>query len=49
MAVINTGLLTKGLRSEFFNRFERTPTYYQDLSTRITSNSESTVSEEGCR
>jgi phage major head subunit gpT-like protein len=41
MAVINTGLLTKGLRSEFFNRFERTPTYYQDLSTRITSNSDS--------
>jgi phage major head subunit gpT-like protein len=41
MAVINTGLLTKGLRSEFFNRFERRPTHYQDLSTRITSNSDS--------
>jgi len=40
MAVINTGLLTKGLRSEFFNRFEKTPTYYQDLATRIASNSD---------
>ena len=40
MAVINTGLLTKGLRSEFFNRFQVTPTYYQDLATRIASNSD---------
>ena len=40
MAVINTGLLTKGLRSEFFNRFDATPTYYQDLATRIVSNSD---------
>ncbi len=37
MAVINTGLLTKGLRSEFFNRFEGTPTHYQDLATRVVS------------
>lgn len=37
MAVINTGLLTKGLRSEFFDRLENTKTYYQDLSTRIAS------------
>ncbi|MHC4611104.1 MAG: Mu-like prophage major head subunit gpT family protein [Planctomycetota bacterium] len=37
MAVINTGLLTKGLRSEFFNRFGNTPTYYRDLATRIVS------------
>lgn len=37
MAVINTGLLTKGLRSEFFNRFEGTPTFFQDLATRIPS------------
>lgn len=37
MAVINTGLLTKGLRSEFFERFRSTPTYYQDLATRIVS------------
>ena len=41
MAVINTGLLTKGLRSEFFNRFEGTPSYYGDLATRIVSNSDS--------
>ena len=40
MAVINTGLLTKGLRSEFFNRFEGTPSYYRDLATRIVSNSD---------
>ena len=37
MAVINTGLLTKGLRSEFFNRINATPTHFQDLSTRIVS------------
>ena len=37
MAVINTGLLTKGLRSEFFNRFENTPTHFQELATRIPS------------
>jgi len=40
LAVINTGLLTKGLRSEFLNRFEATTTYFQDLSTRIPSNSD---------
>jgi len=40
MTVINTGLLTKGLRSEFFNRFEATPVYYQDLSTRVVSSSD---------
>lgn len=37
MAVINTGLLTKGLRSEFFNRINATRTHFQDLSTRIVS------------
>ncbi|MCB9853521.1 MAG: Mu-like prophage major head subunit gpT family protein [Phycisphaerales bacterium] len=37
MAIINTGLLTKGLKSEFFNRLEATKTHYQDLSTRVTS------------
>jgi len=37
MAVINTGLLTKGLKSEFFDRFDKTATYYQELSTRICS------------
>lgn len=37
MAVINTGLLTKGLRSEFFARFDGTTTFYRDLTTRIPS------------
>ena len=41
MAVINTGLITKGLRSEFFNRFNNTPTHYQELATRIVSTSDS--------
>ena len=41
MAVINTGLLTKGLKSEFFNRFEGTQTHFQDLATRIPSTSDS--------
>ncbi len=41
MAVINTGLLTKGLRSEFFNRYEATPVHYRELATRIPSNSDS--------
>ena len=41
MAVINTGLLMKGLRSEFFNRFDITNTHFGDLSTRIESNSDS--------
>ena len=40
MAVINTGLLTKGLRSEFFNRFDRTTVHFQDLSTRVPSSSD---------
>jgi phage major head subunit gpT-like protein len=41
MAVINTGLLTKGLRSEFFNRFDATTSHFRDLSTRIPSTSDS--------
>lgn len=41
MAIINTGLLTKGLRSEFFHRFGATTTHFQDLATRIPSNSDS--------
>ncbi len=41
MAIINTGLLTKGLRSEFFNRLDATTKYFQDLCTRIQSNSDS--------
>lgn len=40
MAVIDTGLLTKGLRSEFFNRFDGTPVHYPELATRIVSNSD---------
>lgn len=43
MAVINTGLLTKGLRSEFFQRFEGTKTHYQDLATRVVSTSDREV------
>lgn len=37
MAIINTGLLTKGLRSDFFDHFERTPNHYKDLATRVVS------------
>jgi phage major head subunit gpT-like protein len=40
MAVINTGLLTKGLRSEFFQRLESVPVFYRDLATRIVSNAD---------
>ncbi len=40
MAVINTGLLTKGLRSEFFSRFNAMTTYYRDMATRIASTSD---------
>ncbi len=36
MAVINSGLLTKGLRSEFFNRFDATTTHFQELLSRLT-------------
>ncbi len=41
MAVINTGLLTKGLKSEFFSRLDGTTTHFQDFSTRIESTAES--------
>ncbi len=40
MAVIDTGLLTRGLRSEFFERFEKTTTYFQELATRVPSTSD---------
>jgi phage major head subunit gpT-like protein len=40
MAVINTGLLTKGLRSEFFSRLNATPTVYERLCTRMPSNAD---------
>src|ERR1051325_2176456 len=39
-AIIDTGLLTKGLRSEFFNRLESTPVHFRDLTTRIVSTSD---------
>ena len=37
MPVIDTGLTLKGVRSEFFNRFNASKTYFQDWSTRIAS------------
>ncbi len=37
MAIINTGLLTKGLKSEFFNRLDKTTTHFRDLATRVVS------------
>ena len=40
MAIINTGLLTKGLRSEFFSRFDGATTLFQDIATRIQSSSD---------
>jgi len=43
MAIINTGLLTKGLRSEFFNRLEAAPAHYRQFATRVPSNGHSEV------
>jgi phage major head subunit gpT-like protein len=43
VAVINTGLLTKGLRSEFFNRFEAAPAHYRELATRVPSNTHTEI------
>lgn len=37
MTVINTGLLTKGLKSNFFARFDATKTHFGDLATPIKS------------
>jgi phage major head subunit gpT-like protein len=37
-AIIDTGLLTAGLRSEFLDRLSGTPTVWQDLATTIKSN-----------
>lgn len=36
--VVSTGLLTKGLRSEYLNRLDATQTIYQDLCTILKSN-----------
>lgn len=41
MAVINTGLLQKGLKSNFFARLGAVKTYYQDWATRIESTADS--------
>jgi len=43
MAIVDTGLLTKGLRSEFFGRFEAAPVRYRDFSTRVVSSGHSEV------
>jgi len=40
MAVVNTGLSVPGIKGEFFNRFDQVTTYYQDLTTRIPSTTE---------
>ena len=40
MAVINTGLVTKGLRSDFFSRIEQAQPFYPEVSTRIESTSD---------
>lgn len=37
MTVINTGLDTAGLKAEFFQRLDATPTHFGELSTRIPS------------
>lgn len=42
-AVVNTGLLTKGLRSEFFEKLNAEPTYFQDLCTVVKSNADQEV------
>jgi len=36
-AVINTGLTEAGLKADFFVQLARTPTYWQELSTRVAS------------
>ncbi len=41
MAIVSTGLLEKGIRSEFMAKFSNTVTHFADLSTRIQSNSDS--------
>jgi phage major head subunit gpT-like protein len=43
VAIIDTGLLTKGLRSEFFNRFEAAPAHYRQFATRVASSGHSEV------
>ncbi len=38
MTVLSTGLLSPGLKSEFFDQLSKVPTVYQDLATTIKSN-----------
>jgi phage major head subunit gpT-like protein len=38
MAIVSTGLTLAALKGEFFQRLDATPTVFQDLSTRIQSN-----------
>lgn len=40
MAAKSTGLLTKGVRNNFFERFTNTPRFYPDLTTRIDSDTD---------
>ncbi len=39
-AIVGTGLTLQGLKSEFFQRYDATQTYFADLSTRIPSTSD---------
>ena len=50
MAVVSTGLLTKGIRNEFFKTFDATPTFWERLATRIPSTSDisSSVKRRKC-
>lgn len=41
MAVINTGLLTRGLKNDFYKTFEGVTTYFADLCTTIKSDGDS--------
>jgi phage major head subunit gpT-like protein len=41
MAVINTGLLTKGIRNDFYKTFDGVQTFFADLTTRIASDGDS--------
>ena len=43
MGVINTGLIAKGVRSDFFSRYDSTKTHFQDLATRIASDSDTEI------
>ncbi len=40
MTIINSGLLTKGIKSNFLARFDATKTHFEELATRIKSESD---------